>query len=49
MNKICESLKVIDKEYDYKFYTIENSFKHERKNIMEVINRKHIHIRKGKY
>ena len=47
--QVCECLKVIDRAYDYELCAIVNSFKHERENIIEVINRKHMHMRKEKY
>ena len=47
--QVCECLKVIDRAYDYELCAIVNSFKHERENIMEVVNGKPMHMRKGNY
>ena len=47
--RVCKCLKVINRAYDYELCAIVNSFKHEKEKIMEINNRKHMHMRKGKY
>ena len=44
----CEYLKLIDIAYMYEFCTIKKSFPTWKENIVEVNNRKYIHMRKGK-